>query len=527
MADEKNNTTVSVTLTEESTPDDGEKTTATVDVAAETVPIVAETVLLNDSEGKSSVKEAEESVPDREKQAVNIVPETTLLKDDAVSVEVNDVAAGDSSSVKVPVAPVMYGRRKKKKRGRKSFAEIERMKKEREALMKTSEDGTKEETGKGDDDVAAEGSISVEVGPSVTGKKRGRKRKTEKEVETGEGADVAVEDSGSVDVRKSERPKKKISFKELEEWESDEELKKKGKRGRKKKIIADSDENNVAAEEGENMKKDEKKKPGRKKKETFSSGEEFEAEKKGEDVKKEKKKPGRKKKEIFGSGDEFEAEQKVEDVKKEKKKPGRKKKENFSSGEEFEAGQKGEDMKKEKKKPGRKRKTISEEGENGGTIKSEDELVGEKMSESDVLKEEDQDRCEIDTPLSDDNKGYSLRRTAAAKRPKYIEPKIQYPHLKEDEIAKACPVCCDNCNCKACLRSTTLIKAIKDSNPQTNKDFVVEPSKYMLKELLPYLRRMDEEQMAEKEIEAKRQGLPLSELQIEVADCPKNERVYW
>ncbi|PNY02636.1 lysine-specific demethylase 3B, partial [Trifolium pratense] len=108
-----------------------------------------------------------------------------------------------------------------------------------------------------------------------------------------------------------------------------------------------------------------------------------------------------------------------------------------------------------------------------------------------------------------------------------VESLIQkYPHLKEEEIAKACPVCCDNCNCKACLRSSTLIKAIKKSNPQTNKDDEVELSKYMLKELLPYLRRLDEEQMAEKEIEAKRQGVSLSELKIEVSDCPKNERVY-
>ncbi|MCI79344.1 transcription factor jumonji (JmjC) domain protein, partial [Trifolium medium] len=74
-----------------------------LDVAAETVPfkvddvpqtvnvfVVAETVSLNDGEGKGSVKdgdvtepekEEEESVPDREKQAMNIDAETTSLKD--------------------------------------------------------------------------------------------------------------------------------------------------------------------------------------------------------------------------------------------------------------------------------------------------------------------------------------------------------------------------------------------------------------------------------------------------------------
>jgi len=42
---------------------------------------------------------------------------------------------------------------------------------------------------------------------------------------------------------------------------------------------------------------------------------------------------------------------------------------------------------------------------------------------------------------------------------------------------------------------------------ETNNDHEVELSMYMLKQLLPYLRRLDEEQMAEKEIEAKRQGI--------------------
>ncbi|CAJ2630944.1 unnamed protein product [Trifolium pratense] len=502
MADENN--TLSLTL-KQSIPDDPQKTTATLDDVAQTV--------IN-----------------------NIDAETTSLKD----VVVDDVAAGDSSSVKPALTPVIYG---KKKRGRKSFAEIERMK-------KTLENGTKEENGKGDDDVA-------------TGKKRGRKRKTEKEEDdSGEGDDVAVEDSGSIDVRKSGRPRKKVTFNEDEYWSDlDEEVKTKGKRGRKKNIII------AAEEEGENLKKVEKKKPGRKKKEIFSIGEEFEAEQKEEeDVKKvEKKKPGRKRKMISEEGESGGV------VKEEKNKSGGKNKIEDES-----------DVLKEDDQDRCEVDTTLSLAYNGDSLRKnaatkkpeniEDELVGENKSERDVLKEDDQDRGEIDTTLSLDNKRYSLRRTAAVKKINRKVPKVQkstertkwieqeslmchqcqrndkgrvvrctkckrkrycvccinnwYPHLKENEIAKACPVCCDNCNCKACLRSSTLIKAIKKSNPQTNKDDEVELSKYMLKKLLPYLRRLDEEQMAEKEIEAKRQGVSLSELKIEVADCPKNERVY-
>lgn len=56
------------------------------------------------------------------------------------------------------------------------------------------------------------------------------------------------------------------------------------------------------------------------------------------------------------------------------------------------------------------------------------------------------------------------------------------------------------------MRSPGSLQAIKKKT-ETNKDHEVGPSKYMLKELLPHLIRLDEEQMTEKEIEAKRQGV--------------------
>ncbi|CAK8574223.1 unnamed protein product [Lathyrus sativus] len=203
-------------------------------------------------------------------------------------------------------------------------------------------------------------------------------------------------------------------------------------------------------------------------------------------------------------------------------------------------------------------------------------LDGEiQIQENAVLKDNNQDYPEIETetPLSHDNNKYPLRRTINKKHTfvervvpkKSIMRNIQwveeessmchqcqrndkgrvvrctkckrkrfcilcitnwYPNRKEDEIAKACPVCCGNCNCRACLRSRVLLNEIKEKKTETNKDHEVGPSKYMLKELLPHLRRLDEEQMAEKGIEAKRQGLPLSELKIEVADYSKDESVY-
>ncbi|KEH17360.1 transcription factor jumonji (jmjC) domain protein [Medicago truncatula] len=60
---------------------------------------------------------------------------------------------------------------------------------------------------------------------------------------------------------------------------------------------------------------------------------------------------------------------------------------------------------------------------------------------------------------------------------------------------------------------------------ETNNDHDIEFSKYMLKYLLPYLRELDLEQMAEKEIEAKIQdsGSHTDELKIDVADCSKDQ----
>ncbi|XP_039690605.1 lysine-specific demethylase JMJ25 [Medicago truncatula] len=62
---------------------------------------------------------------------------------------------------------------------------------------------------------------------------------------------------------------------------------------------------------------------------------------------------------------------------------------------------------------------------------------------------------------------------------------------------------------------------------ESNNDHDIEASKYMLEYLLPYLRQLDLEQMAEMEIEARLQGLSsLSELKIKGAYCSKDECAY-
>ncbi|KAK2408432.1 lysine-specific demethylase JMJ25 [Trifolium repens] len=178
-------------------------------------------------------------------------------------------------------------------------------------------------------------------------------------------------------------------------------------------------------------------------------------------------------------------------------------------------------MKKEKNKAGsiRKRKEIDE-----NTTHEVDPKIKKKNHAKNNCNEDDRFSSLMCHQCQRNDKGKVVR-CKNCKRKRFCVCCINnwYPHLKEDDIAEACPVCCGNCNCKTCLQSTKLINAIKKKEA-TNKDHEDELSKYMLKILLPYLIQLDQEQMVE--IEAKRQGLLLSELNIKVADSFNDEHVY-
>ncbi|PWA56474.1 zinc finger, RING-type, JmjC domain, Zinc-finger domain of monoamine-oxidase A repressor R1 [Artemisia annua] len=97
---------------------------------------------------------------------------------------------------------------------------------------------------------------------------------------------------------------------------------------------------------------------------------------------------------------------------------------------------------------------------------------------------------------------------------RYCFPCIQtwYPNMTQEMFAERCPVCCDNCNCKACLR---------DPHPKLKMKFQFKPndyqkaecSMYILHKLLPFLKRLNEEQTREREIEARMNGCTVSEVQ--------------
>ncbi|PWA71538.1 JmjC domain-containing protein [Artemisia annua] len=113
------------------------------------------------------------------------------------------------------------------------------------------------------------------------------------------------------------------------------------------------------------------------------------------------------------------------------------------------------------------------------------------------------------------------------KTKRYCHPcmKTWYPNMTHEMFAECCPVCQDNCNCKGCLRDV-LPKVKAKVNFEPSADQKIQYSIYILHVLLPFLKRLNEEHIKEKQIEAKIQGCSLSELQVKETKCSKTERMY-
>ncbi|KAK1369392.1 hypothetical protein POM88_035484 [Heracleum sosnowskyi] len=101
-----------------------------------------------------------------------------------------------------------------------------------------------------------------------------------------------------------------------------------------------------------------------------------------------------------------------------------------------------------------------------------------------------------------------------------------YPKMTEDDFAKLCPVCQVNCNCKSCLRLEVRKEDKKKFDLKFTDEEKIQYSKYTIPMLLPFLKQFNKEQMAEKQVEADIQGLPLSKLEVEMSDCGIDERMY-
>ncbi|KNA19484.1 hypothetical protein SOVF_061170 isoform B [Spinacia oleracea] len=115
-----------------------------------------------------------------------------------------------------------------------------------------------------------------------------------------------------------------------------------------------------------------------------------------------------------------------------------------------------------------------------------------------------------------------------------------YPQMTEEQIAQACPLCLGNCNCKSCLRMEGSTKYQVKDGYNVRQEVKIDHSKYLLRIILPLLKQFNQEQMTEKEIEAKiqveylwevdstimRRSALVSEVEIQNAIGRENEQVF-
>ncbi|GAA0169877.1 histone modifying enzyme [Lithospermum erythrorhizon] len=98
-----------------------------------------------------------------------------------------------------------------------------------------------------------------------------------------------------------------------------------------------------------------------------------------------------------------------------------------------------------------------------------------------------------------------------------------YPERTEEEVQSACPFCCGNCNCKACLQMGTNLKSCHEKED----DYIrLQKLVYLLVNILPVLNHMQLEQMSELDIEACIRGVKFMEEDIIVAVVDKDDRVF-
>ncbi|PIA34777.1 hypothetical protein AQUCO_03700208v1, partial [Aquilegia coerulea] len=110
------------------------------------------------------------------------------------------------------------------------------------------------------------------------------------------------------------------------------------------------------------------------------------------------------------------------------------------------------------------------------------------------------------------------------KTKRYCYPCLEnwYPGKAKEEIENACPVCCGNCNCKACLRANIVVSRHEEPGPNVKLQRLL----HLLHGVLPLLRQIYLEQESEIEIEAKIQGIELAEVKIIRAQLDEVERRY-
>ncbi|CAI0452166.1 unnamed protein product [Linum tenue] len=121
-------------------------------------------------------------------------------------------------------------------------------------------------------------------------------------------------------------------------------------------------------------------------------------------------------------------------------------------------------------------------------------------------------------------------RCSKCKTKRYCFPCLSnwYPKLTHEEVAAACPFCCNNCNCKACLRRDLQAEELRSLlKLELTVDESRRHAEFILQSILPFLKQIDEEQLMERKIDAGILGVPIEDLYAEKAEWSANERIIY
>ncbi|KAG9458935.1 hypothetical protein H6P81_003443 [Aristolochia fimbriata] len=105
-----------------------------------------------------------------------------------------------------------------------------------------------------------------------------------------------------------------------------------------------------------------------------------------------------------------------------------------------------------------------------------------------------------------------------------------YPLMSKAAIAECCPFCRGNCNCKSCLRSFKC----EEKKPGYGTVIMNEKQKrdenlyahHLIRMLLPFLKKINQDQEIEKKLEAKIKGVLPSEIEVKETNIANDERIY-
>lgn len=111
------------------------------------------------------------------------------------------------------------------------------------------------------------------------------------------------------------------------------------------------------------------------------------------------------------------------------------------------------------------------------------------------------------------------------KKKRYCNPCLSkwYSERTREEVQEACPFCRGNCNCKACLQEKLVMK---DRQKDIDRKVKLERLMYLMCKLNPLLKRLQEEQRADLEMEAKAIGKTIKEEEVMKTRLDQDDRIY-